>query len=117
VIRLSFLLLIFHQSRFFFPLRAPNIYHHFDKDICCHRSLQQIDKDKFAIADLFGKMANTFADLESMKLLETGNYKMAVAGDWLQGEHKFEDSFKFRNKAKLWFSTNEIPESDDKIDA
>jgi putative DNA primase/helicase len=30
---------------------------------------------------------------------------------------KFMDAFKVRNKAKLWFSANEIPESEDKSDA
>jgi putative DNA primase/helicase len=86
-------------------------------DNCSHRSLQSIDTNRFAIADLYGKMANTYADLKSMKLSETGNFKMAVAGDWVEGEFKFKNAFKFRNKAKLWFSANEIPESEDKSDA
>jgi putative DNA primase/helicase len=30
---------------------------------------------------------------------------------------KFMDAFKVRNKAKLWFSANEIPESEDNSDA
>lgn len=86
-------------------------------DNCSHRSLQSIDNNRFAVADLFGKMANTYADLKSTKLSETGNYKMLVTGDWITGEFKNKNSFKFRNKAKLWFSANEIPESDDKTDA
>ena len=86
-------------------------------DNCSHRSLQSIDTNRFAIADLYGKMANTYADLQSMKLSETGNFKMAVTGDWVEGEFKFENAFKFKNRAKLWFSANEIPESDDKSDA
>ena len=86
-------------------------------DNCSHRSLQSIDTNRFAVADLFAKMANTYADLKSTKLSETGNYKMLVAGDWITGEFKNKNAFKFRNKAKLWFSANEIPESDDKTDA
>jgi phage/plasmid-associated DNA primase len=86
-------------------------------DNCSHRSLQSIDNNRFAVADLFGKMANTYADLKSTKLSETGNYKMLVTGDWITGEFKNKNAFKFRNKAKLWFSANEIPESDDKTDA
>ncbi len=86
-------------------------------DNCSHRSLQSIDVNRFAVADLFGKMANTYADLKSTKLSETGNYKMLAAGDWITGEHKGKNAFKFKNKAKLWFSANEIPESDDKTDA
>ena len=86
-------------------------------DNCSHRSLQQIDTNRFAVADLFGKMANTYADFKSTKLSETGNFKMLVTGDWISGEFKMINAFKFRNRAKLWFSANEIPESDDKSDA
>jgi putative DNA primase/helicase len=82
-----------------------------------NRSLQDLDRNKFAIADLFGKLANIFADLKSLRLQETGYFKMIVSGDSLSGEKKFKDAFGFRNRAKLWFSANEIPESDDKSDA
>jgi putative DNA primase/helicase len=62
-------------------------------------------------------MANIYADLKSTKLSETGNYKMLVAVDSITGEFKNKNAFKFKNRAKLWFSANEIPESDDKSDA
>ena len=60
---------------------------------------------------------NTFADLKSIKLSETGNFKMLVSGDSITAERKFEQPFTFRNYAKLIFSANEIPASDDKTDA
>ncbi|MFZ0514125.1 MAG: phage/plasmid primase, P4 family, partial [Candidatus Nitrosopolaris sp.] len=84
---------------------------------CSHRSLQDLDSNRFAAADLYGKHVNTFADLKSLRLSNTGNFKMLVSGDSITGEHKFEHSFTFRNYAKLIFSANEIPESDDKTDA
>ncbi len=87
------------------------------EDNCSHRSLQHLDTNRFAVADVCDKLVNTFADLKSVKLSETGNFKMLVSGDSISGEHKFENSFKFRNFAKLIFSANEIPESDDKSDA
>jgi putative DNA primase/helicase len=87
------------------------------EDNCSHRSLQHLDTNRFAVADVCGKLVNTFADLKSVKLSETGNFKMLVSGDSISGEHKFENSFKFRNFAKLIFSANEIPESGDKSDA
>jgi len=87
------------------------------QDNCSHRSLQHLDTNRFAVADVCGKLVNTFADLKSVKLSETGNFKMLVSGDSISGEHKFENSFKFRNFAKLIFSANEIPESEDKSDA
>ena len=66
---------------------------------------------------MYGKLANTCPDLKSVKLSETGNFKMVVAGDSLTAERKFEHSFTFRNYAKAIFSTNADTESDDKTDA
>jgi phage/plasmid-associated DNA primase len=80
---------------------------------CSHRSLQDLDKNRFAAADLYGKLANTCADLKSLKLSETGNFKMIVSGDSITAKRKFEHAFTFRNYAKLIFSANEIPESDE----
>jgi putative DNA primase/helicase len=40
-----------------------------------------------------------------------------AAGDAVTAEHKFAQPFNFRNYAKLIFSANLIPESDDKTDA
>lgn len=61
--------------------------------------------------------AAAYGDLKSTKLSETGNFKVLTAGDSVTGEHKFGQPFKFRNFAKLIFSANLIPESDDKTDA
>jgi hypothetical protein len=57
----------------------------------------QLPPEIIAVADVCGKLVNTFADLKSVKLAETGNFKMLVSGDSISGEHKFENSFKFRN--------------------
>jgi phage/plasmid-associated DNA primase len=43
------------------------------RENCSHVPLQELDNDKFASADLYGKLVNTFADLKSQKLLTTGN--------------------------------------------
>ena len=48
---------------------------------------------------------------------ETGNFKVMAAGDSVTGEHKFGQPFTFRNFAKMIFSGNLIPESEDKTDA
>jgi len=62
-------------------------------------------------------MANIFADLKSLQLKETGYFKMVTSGDTLWGERKFRDANGLRNRVKLWFSANEIPETEDKTDA
>ena len=81
---------------------------------CSHVPLQELDNDKFSSADLYGKLVNTFADLTSQKLLTTGNFKTLVSGDTVRAQKKYGQPFSFRNNAKLIFSSNKIPDSDDK---
>ena len=59
-------------------------------------------------------MVNTFADLLSEKLKNTGPFKMLVSGDTIRAEKKFHQAFSFSNYAKLIFSCNDIPKSDDR---
>jgi P4 family phage/plasmid primase-like protien len=84
------------------------------QDNCSHVPLQALDNDKFSSADLFGKVVNTFADLTTQKLLATGNFKTLVSGDTVRAQKKYGQPFSFRNYAKLIFSSNRIPDSDDK---
>jgi putative DNA primase/helicase len=79
-----------------------------------HVPLQDLDKDKFASADLYCKMVNTFADLKAEKLSTTGMFKTLVSGDTIRAQKKYGQPFSFRNYAKLIFSANKIPDSDDK---
>jgi putative DNA primase/helicase len=93
-------------------LRA--LEHFFGKENISHVSLQDLSGgNRFASVDLFGKLVNTFADLKSDKLENTGPFKMIVSGDMIRAEKKHCQPFTFANYAKLWFSCNEIPESDD----
>jgi P4 family phage/plasmid primase-like protien len=78
-----------------------------------HVALQDMDNEKFAAAGLYCKMVNTFADLKQLKLTSSGTFKMLVSGDPIRAQEKFKNPFNFRNYAKLIFSANKIPESDD----
>jgi P4 family phage/plasmid primase-like protien len=79
-----------------------------------HVSLQEIGEDKFATAELYGKLANICADLGKTKVKDTGKFKMLVSGDRMSAQHKNQRRFEFDPYAKLIFSTNEIPESEDR---
>ena len=72
---------------------------------------------RFRTAQILGKMANIFADLPQAAIKESGDFKMLVSGDELTGEWKHKAPFKFRNRAKLWFSANELPRSHDRTEA
>jgi P4 family phage/plasmid primase-like protien len=79
-----------------------------------HASLQDLDKDRYASADLYCKMVNTFADLKADKLTSTGIFKTLVSGDSIRAQRKYGQPFSFRNVAKLIFSANKFPEAEDK---
>jgi putative DNA primase/helicase len=80
-------------------------------------SLQDLIDRRFASAELFGKLANIYADLPDVALLRTGMFKMLTGGDLIPAEKKFKDMFTYINFAKLIFSTNKIPESKDSSSA
>ncbi|HYB07343.1 MAG TPA: phage/plasmid primase, P4 family [Nitrososphaerales archaeon] len=73
-------------------------------------SLQELELNRFAKADLFGKLANLYADLPDSALKGVGTFKMLTGGDPIRGERKFMSSFPFVNRAKLTFSCNVVPE-------
>ena len=79
-----------------------------------HASLQELLGDRFAGADLSCKLVNTYAYLEADKLINTGRFKTLVSGDSIRVQKKHQYAFSFRNYAKLIFSTNKIPESEDR---
>ncbi|MGB7901438.1 MAG: phage/plasmid primase, P4 family [Halobacteriota archaeon] len=81
------------------------------------RSLQDIDRDRFAKADLFGKYANIYADIPNTSLRTTGTFKMLTGGDRINAERKYQQPFTFVNYAKLHFSANELPYTKDQTPA
>jgi len=80
-------------------------------------SLQRLLNNKFAANQLFGKLANIHADLSSDELKDTGKFKMLTGGDKLQAEKKYKEPFEFRNYAKLIYSANELPKTNDRTKA
>ena len=65
--------------------------------------------ERFATADLYGKLANIFADLSAKRLQDVEAFKVLASGDRISAERKFEDSFEFEPTAKLIFSANTPP--------
>lgn len=77
-------------------------------------TLQQLDKERFLRAGLFGKMANISADIPKDALKYTGFFKMTTGGDLITAENKNKNPFQFMSTAKQLYSANEIPISEDK---
>ena len=76
-------------------------------------ALQDLDKNPFAKAPLYGKMANLYPDISDVALHQTGTFKALTGGDAISAEFKFKDRFSFTNFAKLIFSCNKLPETRD----
>ena len=67
--------------------------------------------ERFKLAEIFGKLANIFADLPSQAICDNGIFKALVGEDTLIAERKNRDPFSFRPTARMVFSCNEIPKN------
>jgi len=65
--------------------------------------------ERFKTAELFGKLANIFADLPTKNIDDNGIFKALVGEDFLTAERKNKDPFTFQPYARLLFSCNAIP--------
>ena len=67
--------------------------------------------ERFKTAELFGKLANIFADLPTKNIDDNGIFKALVGEDYLTVEKKNKDPFSFQSNARLLFSCNSIPKN------
>ena len=80
-------------------------------------ALQDLIYNRFAKAELYGKLANIHADIPTYKLRYTGPFKMLTGQDISWAEKKHAHPFEFRNYAKLLYSANELPQTEDMSEA
>ena len=80
-------------------------------------SLQDLIYNSFAKGSLFGKLANIHADIPSTRLKHTGIFKMLTGQDIIWADVKHLKAFEFKNHAKLIYSANELPQTDDTSEA
>jgi len=73
-------------------------------------SLQNLETDKYRVANLYGKRLNAFPDLKDTPL-QTNEVFNTLTGNDLEliGERKYQHAFSFKPTAKLLFSANKIP--------
>jgi putative DNA primase/helicase len=75
---------------------------------CSNLTWQALD-EKFATVQLFGKLANIFADLPTENIKDTGTFKAITGEDYISAQHKFKEYFSFKPFCRLLFSCNNIP--------
>jgi putative DNA primase/helicase len=76
-------------------------------------SLQELVENRFAAAELNGKLLNMYPDLPKTSLISTGKFKALTGSDTINVEKKFAQPFKLKNKAVFCFSANALPEVND----
>lgn len=76
---------------------------------CSEISLESMEKDQFAVGELFKKHANLCGDLSKTALTHTGEFKKLTGRDLLSAPRKFKTRVNFVNHAKMIFSCNELP--------
>lgn len=69
--------------------------------------------DRYAPADLVGKLANICGDIGPQTAKDMSVFKQLTGGDPIRAERKFSNSFNFTSGATPIFSANEFPGSPD----
>lgn len=75
--------------------------------------LQMLSENRFAMAEIYGKLANICGDLDARSVKQTDAFKMLTGGDPIVAERKYRDQFTFVAFALPIFSANEPPLSSD----
>lgn len=74
---------------------------------------QSLDENRFAAADLHGKLLNTAGDVDPKTFRVTERFKMITGDDSVRAERKHGQPFDFRSHALVVASFNRFPRSAD----
>jgi len=78
-------------------------------DNVSNKGLHSISTNRFSLSALFGKLANIAGEISSNEIKYTDRIKDLTGGGFIDAERKYESSFKYRNIAKMVFSSNTPP--------
>lgn len=72
-------------------------------------SLHDLSSDKFAAAELYGKVLNVYADLAASEVRNLSGFKLLLGDDTITAQRKYGQPFTFYNTALNVFGANQIP--------
>lgn len=72
-------------------------------------TLHALAENRFAAANVYGKILNASSDLSSAEVTDLSLFKMMTGDDLIMGEEKYASPFAFRNRALFAFCANELP--------
>jgi putative DNA primase/helicase len=73
-------------------------------------TLHQLAENRFAAANLYGKVLNVAADLSAADVSDISLFKMLTGEDLIEADRKHGSMFTFTNTALFAFSANEMPQ-------
>ncbi|WP_449412091.1 DNA primase family protein [Pandoraea soli] len=73
-------------------------------------------EDKFARAELYGKLVNISSEMSAKATVADGHLKQIVGGDMIEAERKNQNPFSFKPYARIIAATNELPHLKDSSD-
>jgi len=79
------------------------------KENVANISPQTLVTNEFALSELKDKLLNIYADLPNIPMQSVGRIKGLVSGDPITADKKYKDMFTFINRAKFFFSANQLP--------
>ena len=88
------------------------------EDMCSHVTPTEMSgDDKFATADMFGKLVNSVDDLGDTPLRNLGVFKSVVSGKKIRAQHKMKKAFNYKPNVICVFACNDVPPTADTSDA
>lgn len=79
---------------------------------CSSATLTQLNQ-RFGLVSTFGKLANICGDVATKYLKDPAELKAFIGGDDMEFERKFCDAFSSSPTARIVFSMNRVPKTDD----
>jgi putative DNA primase/helicase len=79
------------------------------KDLVSHIHFEDIGVDRFASADLAGKLVNISSEFSVSAKLRDSDIKSIIAGDTIRAQRKYQRAFNFRPVARHIITTNNLP--------
>lgn len=76
---------------------------------CTARGLQELEVNKFARAELFGKLLNSHDEVPPKTMYNSSVFKQLTGGDLITAERKFHGGFQYHNISKQVYATNRVP--------
>ncbi|WP_292388805.1 phage/plasmid primase, P4 family [Methanosarcina sp. UBA5] len=73
-------------------------------------SLHKLEKDRFSVANLYGKLMNVCPDIAGSEIYDSSAFTTLTGNEkQIRGERKGQQAFYFNNTARLIFSANDLP--------